>query len=512
MGAVQQGLGDGPRRGARARAAGLLGVAALVCVCLGACSHATLSQPVSVLPAAYEGAAAADPAADPAALDRWWTLFGDDQLTGLIETALKASPTARQALERVTEARALRAQTLSAYGPQGNPSASAQTQETTQSFSGLGLSSLGAGAGGGGGLTSGFLTPAGRLNTYAGQFQVSYELDLFGRRRAAARGADADVAAARFDYEAARAVLARDVAVDLFQARSDAIQLADARETLRIARELEAARRLSAERGLTSTGDLARLETDTANAQGEVARLEALARSTRRTLLALIGRGGDALESLPIQPVAAVPPAPPLTTPAELLRRRPDVRRAEAQLQSAGAALDLDKLALWPKFGFSPTGSVSKTTGAYDSTTSLWSLALNASLPVLDRPRLLATIRAQRARGEQAVAAYELAVTDAYRDSENGFAALAGDRARVEALTRAVERSRFAFDAARKGFDLGLTDLTTLLDAERAWRTARAQLTAAQTTALVDAATLFQALGGGWSPRGDVVAPTVAAR
>ena len=476
-------------------------VASLV-ILLAGCSSATLTRPASIAPVAYEGAAAANAALPAQALDRWWTLFDDAQLTTLVEGALAASPSALQALERIAEARAVRSQTLSAYGPQGALTGSAQRQVTDQTFGNAGITT-GAGLGGTGGAGStgtAFLTPSGTLDTFGAQFQVSYELDLFGRRRAAARAADADLAAARFDYEAVRATLARDVAIGLFQARGAAIQLADAQDTLRIASDLENSRRVSTERGLTSTGDLARLETDAANARAEGARLEAVARTTRRSLLALTGRGGEPLASLTVQPVAAAPPAPPATTPTDLLRRRPDVREAEARLQSAAGNLDLDRLALLPKFSFAPGGSISRTSGTYDSTTSLWSIALNATLPVLDRPRLLATIRAQRARGEQAVAAYEVAVTNAYRDAENGFASLQADQARVAALTRAVDRSRFAFDAARKGFSLGLTDLTTLLDAERAWRAARAALTAAQTTSLVDAATLFQALGGGWTP------------
>ncbi|CAN5231994.1 TolC family protein [soil metagenome] len=504
-----------PRRegGLRVAATAALGFVAIFAV--AGCSHATLSTPASIVSAAYEGAAGANAMLAPQALDRWWTLFDDAQLTTLVEGALEASPSARQARERIAEARAVRAQTLSGYDPQGNLSGSAQRQTTDQSFGNTGITTgaTGAGSTGSTGTGAAFLTPAGTLSTFGAQFNVSYEIELFGRRRTAARAADADVAAARFDYEGVRATLARDVAFGLFQARCASIQLADATETLRIASELEKSRRVSAERGLTSTGDLARMETDSANARAEAARLEATSRTTRRSLLALTGRGGAALDTLTVQPVAGVPPAPPALTPADLLRRRPDVRQAAARLQSAAGNLDLDKLGLLPKFAFAPGGSVSRTTGTYDSTTSLWSLALNATLPVLDRPRLLAVVRAQRARGEQAVAAYEIAVMNGYRDAENGFAALEADRARVAALTVVVDRSRVAFDAARKGFDLGLTDLTTLLDSERAWRTARAALTAAQTTALVDAATLFQALGGGWNatsaPPG---APVVASR
>ncbi len=501
---------------------------------LCACADARLRAPDLALPVAYEATSAANQALPAQALDRWWTLFGDAQLTALVEEALVSSPTARTALSRIAQSQAVRAQTLSAYLPQGNLSGTAETQHTDQSYGDLGVTT-GTGSTGGstgatdpttglpvGGTTGGstssssFLTPSGDLQTYAAQFNVSYEIDLFGRRLAAKRAGDADVAASRFDYEASRATLARDVAIGLFNARGAAIQLADARTTDRIARDLAHTAEVSAQVGLTSTSDAARLQTDAATAQAEVARLEAVELADRRSLLALIGRGFAPTSSLVVTASADQPPDPPAETPGELLRRRPDVREAEARLRSAANLLKLDRLALFPTFSFAPGGQYSKTAGSYSSTTSIWQVGVNASLPVLDRPRLLAAIAAQRAVGEQAVVAYEQAVQDAYRDSETGLVTLAADRVRLERLNTAVERARFAYDAKKRGYDLGLVDLTTLLDAERTWRTTTSTQSSARTTALVDAATLFQALGGGWSPEAPLrvaqSGPTPAAR
>ena len=206
--------------------------AALAGLALAGCAGAARLPVADVrLPAAYEAASATTAALPAQALDRWWTLYDDPQLTSLIEEALVASPTARTALSRIDQARAQRAQTLSAYLPQGNLVGSAQTQHTDQNF-GASVIAGGASTGGTttdpttgqpttstGGTTStgSFLTPSGDLQTYAAQFNISYELDLFGRRLAARRGANADVAAQRFDYEASRATLARDVAIDLFR-------------------------------------------------------------------------------------------------------------------------------------------------------------------------------------------------------------------------------------------------------------------------------------------------------
>ena len=500
-------------------------LAALTAASLAGCGGGGLSHPDLALPTAFQGGGKSDPAVSPQALDAWWRLYDDAQLTALEEEALRNNPDARTGLQRIAEQRATRAQTLSAYLPQGDLLGQAQDQHTSESFGGLGVStSLGSSGTGtattgttsttGTGVSTGasatptgttnstgaFLTPSGSLQTYAAAFTISYELDLFGRRRAAKRAADADVWAQRFDYEATRSMLATNVANDLFQARGDVIQLADARETLRIAQQLARSADLSASHGLTSTSDAARLESDAATDAAEVARLEGVARAARRTLLDLIGRGTASLDTLVVQPVTAPPPAPPTTTPGELLARRPDVREAQARLQSAAGTLDLDKLGLFPDFSLAPGLQLAKTTGSYDSFSTIWSAGLNATAPVLDRPRLLDIIHGQRARGEEAVIAYEKAVQDAYRDAENGLNTLDADRRRVAQLQVAVDRARFAFDAKRRGYDLGLTDLTTLLDAESTWRTARTTLSTAQVSALVDSANLFQALGGGWTP------------
>ena len=519
---------------ARARSArftgACLGLAALAATTLSACGGGGLSHPSLPLPPAFEAGGKADPSLSPQALDAWWRLYDDPQLSALEDEGLRNNFDIQTGLQRISQARAARAQTLSAYLPQGDLVGEAQDQHTSESFGGLGVdTSLGSGTGGtttgtsstgtsttgtgATGTTTGtsgvsgvtssngaFLTPSGSLQTYAGGFTVSYEVDLFGRRRAAKRAADADVWAQRFDFEATRSMLATTIANDLFEARGDAAQLADARETFRIAHRLAASADVSAAHGLTSTSDAARLESDEATDAAEVTRLEAVARASRRTLLDLIGRGTAPIDSLVVQPVAAPPPVPPKTTPGELLARRPDVRRTEAQLRSAAGTLDLDKLALFPDFSLQPEIQLAKTTGSYDEFSTIWSVGLNASAPVLDRVRLLDIIHGQRAQGEQAVIAYEKAVQDAYRDAENGLNTLDSDRRRVASLQVAVDRALFAFNAKSRGYDLGLSDLTTLLTAESTLREARSAITGAKVTALMDSATLFQALGGGWSP------------
>ena len=136
---------------------------------------------------------------------------------------------------------------------------------------------------------------------------------------------------------------------------------------------------------------------------------------------------------------------------------------------------------------------------APSSETSIWTLAAGASAPILDRPRLIAMARLQKARAEEASVLFEQTILNAYRDAENGLNQLDADQSRLTLLTQAEARSRFAFKASERAYRDGLIDLTTLLDAERSWRASRSSLTALQAGALNDAVSTIKALGGGWS-------------
>jgi outer membrane protein, multidrug efflux system len=118
--------------------------------------------------------------------------------------------------------------------------------------------------------------------------------------------------------------------------------------------------------------------------------------------------------------------------------------------------------------------------------------------PVFSIPRLLAEFRAQDARTEQAVIAYEKAVQTAFADSEGALVGLDADRRRVALLTDGEARAARAYRAAKLGYDRGLTDLQTALSAEQSWRATRSQLTAAQVQAARRTIQVYKALGGGW--------------
>lgn len=462
------------------RAYRTLAVSALLA--LAACAPARRSPDLR-LPQVFEAPQAAP--ADAVALDRWWTAFGDEQLTSLVEGAITRNPDARSAAARLAEARASRAGALLSFLPQGSLAGSARKTHTEQ-LSGTQIN------------IPGFST-SGDSEAYAANFNVSWELDLFGRIFAAGRAANADVAAARFSYEEVRAALAAQTADAYFQARGLAIQLADARETARIRRSLLDVATKRAERGLAATSDADRVASDLAQAESQVAAFDAELQAQRRTILILAGRTIEPTASLTIAPNVGQAPPVPASVPSQLLERRPDVRQAQAALAGQLGRVDVGRLAFFPTFTLTPgLGWAKQVQPGFSSETQNWSIGGAFTQPILNIPNLLAQLKAQNARADQAAAAYEKAVQTAFSESEGALVRLDADKRRVALLADGEARAQRAYNAARIGYDRGFTDLQTTLDAEQSWRVIRAQLTAAQVQALRRTIQAYQALGGGW--------------
>ena len=451
------------------------------------------------VPAAFE--APRDITRPGVPLEQWWTAYNDPQLEHLIDRALAAGPDALGARARLAEAFAVRGGVLAAYGPQGGVRASA-VRTSTDLLSGPAAIVIP-------GVGPVSLDNAGTTYSRNADFSVSWELDLFGRGRAARGKANADLAVARFDYEAVRTSLAANVADQLFQARGLAIAFEDAREEQRIQRDLGDIARKKAVHGVGSTADAHQTSAVVAQADAQVADLESQLHAARRTLLVLVGQGVDPLETLPAPAEAGTAPAVPATAPGELLARRPDVREAAAALVSVTGQLKLDRLALLPRLTLQPNLGISAGPGfGGPATSEFWSIGIGLTQPIFDLPRLASEIRAQGARADRALIAYEKAVQTAYGEAENALVALSADEARVVVLTAGDAEARSAYQGARASYAAGVSDLTSALSAERTWLRARGALTDARVQALRRSVQAFKALGGGWSAH----APVVVAR
>ncbi|HEU0043124.1 TolC family protein [Sphingomonas sp.] len=468
-----------------------------------ACATGTARAPVTTLPGSFEASGGIAPTIQ---LDRWWILYGDAQLTALVEEALARGFSAREALARLDEARLVRRTALNRFDVQGDVQANASRQRTYDLGPGDGTGVPATGGGGtgpatGGGFAGGaggFVFP-GRSDSYALSLPVSWELDLFGRRSAARRSADADLEASIFAYQGARATLAADVADQLFQARGLAVQIADAAETVRIREELRRIVDIRARRGLAPRADADRIETDLATARAQLAGLEAELFAARRTLLALLGRAGDRVDTVPATPTLAVPPPVPPGLPADLLVRRPDIREARARLESTLGQLRTAELAQFPSLTLTPGIGLNAQRGVFESTTGFWSIGAGLVAPLLNRGRVRNEVRIADVRTEQAVLAFERTVQTAFSETDQAIRRLEADRRRAAVLAQGEGRARAAYEAVLIQYRRGLIDLQRLLDSEATWRAARAQTVTASLDALSRSVQLFKALGGGWS-------------
>lgn len=494
----------GPFPDSRARdarvPAGLLAAAAAAALLTG-CATDTVRKADTRTPAAYEQPQPADKA-PLAALDQWWTLYNDPQLTELVDEALKNSPDAKDAVAKLEQAVAVRKGALTAYDPQGELTGSISKPNYTDLNPSKASSSPFS------------FNPVEFLGVESGSLglPVTWELDLWRRRATARRSADADLRAARFAYYATRWSLAANVADSLFQARGLAIQLDQAQETLRIEQQLYDSSKARADHGLAPASDTAQTLANVQNAEEQAEGLRAQLNAARRQLLLLVGRGVDPLASLPMPAAVGAPPPVPASVPGELLVRRPDVREAEEQVTSALGKLSLDKKALLPTITLEPSAGLSQEGSGSDSEFSYWTLAAGATAPILDRPKLLSQVHQQRAVAEQAVIAYEQAVQTAYSDAEQAFGYYDSDKKRVAMLVEAEKNTNFAYQAKQTGYSRGLNDLETALTAEANWRQARLALAQAQVSVMQRSVQVFKALGGGWSPEPPSSVTKVASR
>ena len=308
-----------------------------------------------------------------------------------------------------------------------------------------------------------------------------------------------------------------------FQARGLAIQLDDANQTVRIERDLLRIATEKATRGLGASSDADRVAGDLAQAQSQVDSLQAELHAAQRLLLILVGRGTELVENLPMHAAdVGDPPPVPAALPGDLLTRRPDIREADWEMRSAALEAQscakeqvFPNLVLQPALGaarsVAPGVAIIPTSGGgftftpqqQTTSTDYWSYGVGLSAPVLDIPRLLQDAKAQGARTEEAVIAYEKAVQSAYGDAENALVRLSADEQRIKVLEDGETRAHRAYDAARNAYAIGLDDLTTVLSAEQTWRGDRSALTAERVQALRRAVQTYKAwaAAGPMSPR-----------
>lgn len=430
-------------------------------------------------------------ASDTADLREWWRTFNDPTLDSLIDRALADSLDLREAASRVREARALRgitaADRLPSIDARGAASYRRDSENAFEDFS----------SGGEGG------NAGEETDLYEVGFDATWEIDLFGRVRRSVEAADADLGLAIESERDARVILVSEVARNYVELRSAQARLALARQNVRIQQDTLDISRDRFNAGISTELQVAQSE---AQLESTRSRIPVLVTDLKRSIFrldVLLGLQPGTLAP-ELESVAAVPPTPtdiPIGLPAELLRRRPDIRAAERALAAATARVGVAIADLYPRFTLSGSfGLSSEDSGnLFDADSRAWSAGpLAVRWPVFDAGRIRNNIKVQEERQEQALVSYERTVLGAYEEVANALVLYARVRERRESLALAVSADQRALDLANDLWARGLTDFLNVLDTQRALFLLQDELASSDAQVTTSLVALYKALGGGW--------------
>jgi NodT family efflux transporter outer membrane factor (OMF) lipoprotein len=448
--------------------------------------------PAPQVPDRWHAAAASDVRQDAQRLAQWWQVLKDPLLTRLIQQAANQNLDVREALSRVREARYRRTISRSSLFPavEANGSARKSDQGDTMGsdrIPGFGGQDMG-----------------GTSEMYALGFDAGWELDVFGGTRRAVEASEADLAASVEDLHAILVSLLAEVAVNYVDLRTYQVRLAVAEGN--VAAQEQTWNLLSA---LTQAGggdELAvaqaryNLESSRAKVSDLVVGLEA----AMNRLAVLIGRPAGALhaELSTIQPIPLADLSLAVGVPADAIRQRPDIRRAERELASQTARIGEAAADLYPKFALSGSiGLESRSTGdLFSSGSQVWSFGPSFSWPIFKAGAIRANIHVQEELQEQALSRYEAAILATLEEVENALTAYAQEQRKAETLQAAADAARLAEKLAKVQYVTGLTGFSEVLDAQRSLLSFEDQLATSRGAVLSNLVRLYKALGGGWQP------------
>lgn len=414
----------------------------------------------------------------------WWHVYGDPTLDRLIGEALAQNTDVLVAAARVDEARAVLGQVDSARKPQVSANASAGR-------------SLYSGA-------TGLIPPTvdRELSDYRATLDVSYEVDIFGRLRAASDAARADLAASEAVRDAVRLALTARVAASYYSLTALDAQVEVTRRALKLLEEALALQRRRREAGVISEYDYRRLEAETATIRAQLPPLERQRDLEEAALAALLGRSPRAVFEDAVArsglPETASAVAVPSGLPSDLLLRRPDIVEAEQLLVASNARVAAARAAYFPSIqltGFLGSESA-QLSDLFTGPAGIWSIAASLAQPLYTGGRLDAQRDAAQARERAALAQYQGAVRNAFREVRQALAAQARAREAFEAQSVRVAALEESLRLARLRYTNGLASLLDVIDAERETLDALSARIDALRAQRVAVAGLYQALGG----------------
>jgi multidrug efflux system outer membrane protein len=413
---------------------------------------------------------------------RWWQLFRDPQLSRLVERSLANNPDLRVAIANLKEARALRSETtFDRY-----PTITAGADYNRRRFS-----------------ENTFLGRGAELDTYSFGVDVLWELDLFGRIRRSVEARTAELEASEATRRDVVVSLIGEVARNYMELRGTQRQLAVALKNAENQKSTLKLTEIRLEAGRGTELDTSRAREQMKSTMATIPPLEASIKRAIYRLSVLTGQQPQALET-ELQAPAQLPPTPQLVSigkPADLLRRRPDIRVAERNLQAATARIGVNTAELFPivnivgsnigfeALQFSDLGKIGSRT---------YTIGPSISWSAFNWWRVKARIRQADARTEAQLARYEKTVLAALEETENALVNYGRQQVRVQALREAAQASEKAHQLAHLRYEDGIADFLTVLDAERRLLEVQDRLAASETTTATALVAVYKALGGGW--------------
>jgi multidrug efflux system outer membrane protein len=454
--------------------------ALLICGCeVGPDYH----PPAQTMPAAWETTPTSQPSQTvlkPAQLQLWWTNFNDPILNSLVSQAVESNLDLAAATERIRQARATVGVARAGLWP---------TVNATGAYT----------RAGGSGISTGDLWEAG--------LDATWELDIFGGTRRSVEAARASLDAAVEDRRDVLVTLLGEVASDYILLRSEQQEIVIARENLDVDSSNARLTRQKQKLGTGTELDVAQADAQVATTAATLAGVQLSEQQTIYAVGVLLGLTPTALEPRlsATQEVPSPPAELPVGLPSDLLRRRPDIRRAERQLAAATAQIGVATAAWFPQFSLTGTagveGSRLPALGNWGSN-NVWSAGPSVTWQIFDAGQIAANVEVQNSLQAQALVVYRQTVLTALQEVQNALVALAQEQQRRQALSDAVVSNQRAVVLATRLYKQGLTDFLSVLDAERSLYGTQDALVLSNAAVGADAVALYEALGGGWEMEG----------
>jgi len=410
----------------------------------------------------------------------WWHGFGSPELNRLILQAQRANDDIADAIARVRQADAQVRITGAALLPSLDASGSA-TREAMPLLVNKPVNTV-------------------TYNAFTAELAAAYELDFWGKNRAARAAAVATANASRFDRQTVELSVLASVANTYFSVLALEERIANARANYAAAQKVLQGLKLQEQVGITNALDVAQQATVVETLSASIPPLE---QSRGQTLDALAILEGELPEALELRDERLEGLSrPPLATglAAELLTRRPDVAAAESQLRAANANVQAARAAFFPSVNLTASGGYENITTSqlFVPGSRVFQAGADLTQPIFHGGALRGQYRLTQAQYSQLLADYHKAVLSAFGNAEDALVAVARTAEQLERQQAAVQAAQRAYQMSQAQFHAGTVNILTVLNTETALFTARDVLTQVKLAHLQALVGLYQALGGGW--------------